>query len=356
MKVRMKFDILSKIGLKSVKDLVGVDIGTSSVKLCGLKNAKTGFNIEKIVKKSFDDDILSDGNIIDHMSLADELKRMFSENGIKNKNVACALSSYSVITKKVQIPFVEEEELESMVAMEVENVIPFPMKEIYYSYYVMGVDEEKQDMMNVQVVAAKREIVDGYIKVFHAAGLDLQILDVDIFALTNLIEQIYSPKEVSVLVADIGAWVSNIAILKGESLEFTREILMGGKYLTSQIEKLLKLSYKEAENKKVSNDSEVSYLFEDFIFNVSSEINKTINFYLATKPRESISRIYLTGGSSLLDGLDKRIAQDNNIEVEHVNPFLLVADDESKLAAYAEHREFMPVALYLSSRVMDVGL
>lgn len=348
-------DILSMIGLKSVSQLVGVDIGTNSIKICALRNTKTGFALENIGMRAYEDELLSDGNIIDARFVSQELRSLVADSKIKTKDVACALSSYTVITKRVSVPFLEEEELETSINVEVENVIPFPLKDIYYSYYVMGVDEEKEEMMNIQIVAAKKEIVDGCRKVFSMAGLNLQLLDVDIFCLTNLVEQVYDPADKSVIVIDIGASVTNIAIIKGPNIEFTREILMGGKHLTGQVEKAMKLSHKEAEKRKVADEGELSYLFEDFVFNVASEITKTINFYAATKPKETVGCIYLTGGSSGVRGLRERIMEDTGIMVEFIDPFRLLIDDEAKLKAYEDYRQFVAVALSLSTRVVDLG-
>lgn len=346
--------LISSFTARQITELVGIDIGTTSIKLCVLKNVKSFFVVQNVVSKTYEQDLLSDGHIIDINFLADELRNLFEENRIGSRNVACALSSYSVITKKITIPFLQEEELENTIAMEVENAIPFPMKDIYYSYYVMGVDPEKQNMMDVKIVAAKKEIVDAYIAAFNKADLTLQILDVDIFNVSNLVEQIYSPTEHSVVIVDIGASVTNIAILNGENIEFTREILMGGKYLTNLIQKSAKLTYKRAEEKKLSADSDITYLFEDFIFNIASEINKTVRFYLATKPKENIGKIYITGGSSLLLGLKEKIVEDTGIQVEVVNPFLSIQAGESGAEMYENLKEFMAVPLYLSTRVMDL--
>ena len=346
-------DMFGRIGLKAANELVGVDIGSTSIKICSLNKTKDGFQIKNLVKKSYERELLSDGNIIDYVFIGQELRKIVTENKIKSKTVACALSSYTIITKKVGMPFLEEEEFENTIRLEVEAVIPFPLKDIYYSYYVLGVDEEKEDIMNVQIVAAKKEIVDSFITAFNLAGLNLQILDVDIFGVTNVVEHIYNPKESSIVAVDIGASITNIAIMKGEDLEFTREILTGGKYLTNQIEKSTKLSLSEAEEKKISGDSDITYLFEDFIFNISSEIMKTINFYTATKPNDTIGKIYLTGGSSLLQGLKEKIEEDARVEVEYINPFLLLNLDENKLHAYKDYNAFMTIALYLSSRMMD---
>jgi type IV pilus assembly protein PilM len=218
----------------------------------------------------------------------------------------------------------------------------------------MGTDDAKETTMTVLIVAAKKEIVDAYMNVFKLAGLNLLILDVDVFAITNLIERIHGHQQFSVVAADMGASVTNIAILKGESIEFTREILIGGRYLTNEIAKMHQITHSEAEEKKLSADGEFQELFDDFIGNVSSEINKTVNFYIATKPRETVGKIYLTGGSSLVPGLKERIEKETGIGVEFLDPSTFLVHDDKSLAMDERDRLFVPVSLYLSSRVSDL--
>jgi type IV pilus assembly protein PilM len=351
----MPLDIIGKFGLRTIDELLGIDIGTTSIKICELKKTRTGFILQNVAKKTYENDLLNDGIIIDNTLVANELKSLIAANNFKSRDVACALSSYTVIIKRVTIPFMADEvALENTITMEVENVIPFPLRDIYFSYFVMGVDEEKPDMMKVQIVAAKKEIVDGFVQTLEMAGLRPQILDVDVFGLTNLVEQLYNPQDMSVVAVDLGAAVTNIAILRGEGVEFTREILMGGKYITNLIQNTTNLSYADAEEKKLTNDSSVSYLFEDFIFNISSEIKKTINFYLATRPNETLGKIYITGGSSLLPGLKERVYEETQMPIESINPFLILGEEESKIQAYDNLKEYMVVALYLSSRIGDL--
>jgi type IV pilus assembly protein PilM len=344
--------LLSKLSFGKSNQVLGVDIGTNSIKLCLLKKSKTGeFSLVKMANRSYEKDLLNDGNIIDPAFVAQELKALVSANRIPTKSAASALSSYSVITKRITMPFLEKEALESSIQIEVENIIPFPLKDIYFSYYIMGIDEEKEGMMNLLIVAAKKEIVDGYMATFDLAGLDLVVLDVDIFAVTNLIELIHQPKGYSVLVADVGASVTNIAIVKEINIEFTREILIGGKYVTSEIARSQNVSTKEAEDKKLGLENEVLPFLQDLASSVSSEISKTVNFYVATKPRETVGKIYLTGGSSRLPGLKDQVERETGISVDFLNPFLFVNKASIDDALYEGQETVMPVALFLSSRL-----
>ena len=344
-----------KLRLRQPRQVVGVDIGTTSIKACLLSRTKEGgFAFEGMASRTYDDDLLHDGNIIDPVFVSRELRHLLDVHSIRATAATSALSSYSVITKRVAMPFLEKEALEESVRLEVENIIPFPLKDIYYSYYIMGVDEEKEGMMNLLIVAAKKEIVEGYMRTFDLAGLRLSALDVDVFAITNLIEQIYRPKDYSVLAADIGASVTNIAIVKEMNIEFTREILIGGKYITAEIERQHKLDHGEAEEKKVSAHGDATEALRDFVSNISSEINKTVNFYVATKPRETVGKIYLTGGSALVAGLKEQIEKETAIGVEFLNPFLLLTNDGME-GPEAGQACFMPVAFYLSTRIDENG-
>jgi type IV pilus assembly protein PilM len=344
---------LERFGLRPCTELLGVDIGTTSIKICVLKRTKDGFHLQKYAKKSYDTELLRDGTIVDGARVGAELKRLLAEHGIGVKAAATALSSYTVITKRVTMPLLDEETLGKSIELEVESVIPYPLRDIYYNYYLMA-DDNKEAMMSLLIVAAKKEIVDAYMNVFRIAGLNLLIVDVDIFAVTNLIERIHGPQQFSVVAADVGASVTNIAILKNETIEFTREILIGGKYLTNEIAKTHHVSREEAEEKKRIADGDVRGLLDEFIGNVSSEMNKTVNFYVATKPRETVGKIYLTGGSSLIPGLKERIESDTGIEVAFLDPSMCLSRNGKDVMIGEDDQAFAPVALYLSSRVGDL--
>jgi len=348
-----KESFLERIGLKTVNELIGFDIGTSSIKACVLEKKKKGFNLKRIAKRDYDQDLLADGIIIDEFFLAEEIKRMIKLEDIRSKDAACALSSYATMMKKVSVPSVGADELPKVVSAEVESQIPLPSKDIFFSYHVVGPDPEKEGFIEVMVVAAKKEIVESYVNTFDRAGLNLRILDVDIINVTNIVAEVYEPQN-NVVVVDIGSSFTNIAIVKRSDIEFTREIALGGKYLTSQIERTLKIPFAEAEKKKISGDPEISYLFEDFIFNITAEVNKTINFFRSIKTSETLDKIYVTGGSSLLAGLKDKMKEETGLEVETINPFLMLGKNYGADKTLEDYMVFMPVALQLSARIKEL--
>lgn len=344
---------LDRIGITSRSRLLGVDIGTNSIKLCVLKQLKDGFVMEQLIETSYRDEILSDGYIIDPFYVGAELKRLVTENHVRVTNAAAAISSYSVISKYISLPALSEEEFEESAMAEIERVIPLPASEIYYSFSPVGFSQEREDLIDVFVVAVKRGIVDDYRKAFKLAGLNLEILDVDILAISNLVEEIYGPLDTAVMVMDIGSTVTNLAIVKDGRIQFSREILFGGNMLTRSIAKIMNISYEEAEDRKKRGDPEVSHLLEDFVFNVLSEVRKTINFYLSAKPNESLRTIYVTGGSALVQGLTEKISEETGVATELVDPFRLLLQNEN-LDRYAQLRYRSALAISLSSRIREL--
>lgn len=344
--------ILERIGLRTVNELIGFDIGTRSLKLCLLERKRRGLRLKRLAKKEASHELLNEGVIIDQDLLAEEIRRLLREEDIRCKDAACAVSSYVAMMKRVSIPEMEGDELVNAVRTEVEAQIPIPIDEIFYSFHVLGPDPEKAGFVKVLLVASRRETVEGYSATFSKAGLNLRILDVDIIDVVNLVEEIYSPSSY-VLIADIGSSFTRIAITKGSDLELTREIAIGGKYLTNQIEKTLKVGFDEAERLKVSADPEISYLFEDFVFNVVSELSKTLNFFRSVRTSENIEKIFLTGGSSLVPGLIERLSEETGLEVVPINPFLLLGEEYKPDRTVDEFMVFMPVAMGLSARVRE---
>lgn len=143
--------------------------------------------------------------------------------------------------------------------------------------------------------------------------------------------------------------MTNIAIVKGVNIEFTREILVGGKFIAGELARSQRPGPEGTEEKRPKSSDDAASALDDFVANISSEISRTVNFYVATKPRETVGKIYLTGGASLVPGLKGQIESDTGIGVEFLNPFLYL--DGDGVAGTEAHREFfMPVALSLSAR------
>ena len=155
---------------RRAKNLVGLDIGSSAVKLVELKEGKEGrFQLQKAGLESLSPEAIVDGAIMDSSLVVETIARLLSSTSVKNSNVAVAVSGHSVIVKKIQLPTMPEEELSESIRWEAEQYVPFDINDVYLDYVVLD-PGAVGETMSVLLVAAKREKVDDLKNVITQAG------------------------------------------------------------------------------------------------------------------------------------------------------------------------------------------
>ena len=337
---------------RRTKNLVGLDIGSSSVKAIELKPAGKGFRVSAIGVESVPPDSIVDGAIIDGGAVADAVRRLFANKRFKAKDVVASLSGNSVIVKKITLPAMTEAELSESIYWEAEQYIPFDIQDVNLDYEILdtGTGPDAQGTMEVLLVAAKKDKIADYSNVIAQAGKAPLIVDVDVFALQNAFEANYGfdPNAVVALL-NAGASAININILSGAQSVFTRDVSMGGNAFTEAVQKELNLPYESAEQLKKGQDVDGA-TYEDaravlraMTDNVLLEVEKTFDFFKATASSDRIDRIMLCGGASRIEGFADSLRERFATEVEAFDPFRQVEIDPKKLGI-ASPEEFAPVA------------
>ncbi len=337
---------------RRTKSLVGLDIGSSSVKAIELKPAGKGFRVSAIGVEAVPPDSIVDGAIIDGGAVADAVRRLFANKRFKAKDVVASLSGNSVIVKKITLPAMTEAELSESIYWEAEQYIPFDIQDVNLDYEIIdpGTGQDAQGTMEVLLVAAKKDKIADYSNVISQAGKTPVIVDVDVFALQNAFEANYGfdPNAV-VAILNAGASAININILSGSQSVFTRDVSMGGNAFTEAVQKELNLPYESAEQLKKGQDVDGA-TYEDahavlraMTDNVLLEVEKTFDFFKATAANDRIDRIMLSGGASRVEGFAESLRERFATEVEAFDPFRQVGLDAKKVGV-ASADDFAPVA------------
>ncbi len=310
------------------KNLVGLDIGSSTVKAVEMKPSKGEmWQLTTVGLEYLPPEAIVDGQIMDSTSVIDAIQRLFSEYRIKTQDVATAISGSSVIVKKIQLPSMSEQELAESIHWEAEQYIPFDIQEVNLDYQIL--EEGAGANMDILLVAAKKDKINDYMSVITQAGRNPVVMDIDVFALQNSFELSYGlePGRVVALV-NCGASQANINILKGGESIFTRDITtIGGNQFTDAIQKDLNVSFEQAENLKMGQGVEgqspeaVAPILSSVSETVLLEVQKTFDFFKATTSEDRIDRVVLSGGSSRIPGLVDSMAERFDCRVEVSNPF-----------------------------------
>ena len=313
------------------KPVIGLDIGSSAIKLVEAEKKRSGWVVRSFTSLTLPEDAIVDGEIVNHVAVVEAIKSILKESATRSKLVSTSVAGSSVIIKHISIPKTAPKEMEDQVYWEAEQYIPFDMKEISLDFEV--VQEDMGDgKMDILLVAAKKDFIEKRLAAVRECGLNPQVLDVDVLALANVFWENYemTPDNAAILV-DVGASLTKINIVSHNTTIFTRDVAVGGKNLTQEIQNKLGISFQEAEVLKIDACStgqipeEVLPLVNAISENISLEIRRSLDFYAASPVQLPVTAVYLCGGGSRIPGLSNMLAEILGLPIEYLNPFAKVA-------------------------------
>ena len=345
------------------KGIVGLDIGSSSIKLVELKEKKAGeLHLQRVGIEPLSPEAIVDGSIMDSSLVVDAVTRLVEETGVKSTQFATSLSGHSVIIKKIQMPRMPESEIADSIQWEAEQYIPFDINDVRLDYMLLADEGEERESMEVLLVAVKRDKVNDYVSVVSQAGMNPVIVDVDAFAVQNAYEVNHDvdPQQIVALV-NMGAGVTTINILSRGTTVFWRDMSIGGNQFTEALQREYSLSFDQAERLKRGEQvqgcslAESRAVLEAVATELAAEIQKTFDFFGATSADERVTRLILSGGCAQTPNL-REILQDRfNVPTEVMNPLRRIQYNENDFdgAWLQSVAPMLAVAVGLATRKVD---
>jgi len=310
------------------KNQVGIDIGTSSVKLVNLTRPnKESFILEFCDQAELPRDSIVDGTILAKIPVSEAIERICKKYPAKVSKVATSVSGSSVIVKRISLPVVNEKELANSIQWEAEQYIPFDLSDVNLDYQVIGKTPDGKGL-DIILVAAKKDKISDYANVISLAGRKPVLVDVDAFAIHNAFRFNYpSSSDETIVLLNIGSSQMNVSIVKGEDFLYTRDIALGGDSYTESLQKKLRISYEEAEKLKKESVEEgeqqekIEASIKEISDKLSMEIEKTIDFFRTTTESHQVNSLYLCGAACQTHGLQEHLAGDLKLPVNILDPF-----------------------------------
>jgi type IV pilus assembly protein PilM len=344
------------------RELIGLDIGSSSIKLAHIKQAGAEYRLKKFGAFPLPPDAIVDGAIMDHASVIEAIKTALQDLKIREKEVAASVSGHSVIIKKVVLPTATPEDLEESIQWEVEQYIPFDIKDVRIDFQVIGPLRDDPAKMEVLLVAVKSDLVNDYMSVIKDAGLTPAVMDIDSIAAGNAFELCHPVSDDQVpMVLNIGASFMNVNIVHAGVPLFTRDVPMGGGVYTAEIQKQLAVSFEAAEELKTGRKDpgdrapKLAEIMKTVSNILATEAQRSYNFYSATYPDRLVTKVYLTGGAARSACLRESLAEKIGVEVEIFDPVLglSVEDRAGDPDALARHNTAATVSVGLALRNLE---
>lgn len=293
------FDFTKKSQNKS-KKRVGLDLGTSAVKLIEVENIGEKPALTKIGIRALPDP--------SRETLKESIGSLIEELKLSSKEVNISVTGPSTIVRFVSMPKMRDDELKGAIRFEAEKYIPFSLDDCIIDYQVLK-KNEKENKFDMLLVAVKKETIMEKIGIIEGVGLDVGLVDVDTFAVTNSFLKNFSnredPNKAAALV-NIGASITNVSIVKGQIPCFSRDVAIGGNDFTAAISKGMNIDRAAAESLKVSAQDkakDVTVFTKSVLNNLLDEIKLSFSYY-ENQSGSGIEDIYISGGSSMLSGLE----------------------------------------------------
>ncbi|GAB4276171.1 MAG: type IV pilus assembly protein PilM [Candidatus Rifleibacteriota bacterium] len=317
---------------------VGIDIGTSAVKLVQLKKTPSGPELINYGIMPLPSEAMVEGSVGDPQQVSAVIKELLKSRKIKPERSFASISGQNVIMRFTKLPIMSPEELEQTVRIEAEQYVPYAIDEVSITHAVLNTvdeDDEGGGKYSILLVVAQKDLVNSYTDVLKAAGITPEIIDVDTIAAINALENSYMQTASSqeggevVAIIDAGARTTNISVLKAGILMFTRNIPIAGNNITEMIKEVMKQEFDQAESIKIeeaevgmgdTGANEISEVVKTTVEELASEIRRSFDYFKAQSREPLIHRIILSGGSSNLRNFNTYLSNELGVDVYMGNP------------------------------------
>ncbi len=315
---------------KKAVPVVGFDISSTSVKLLELSKSGDRYRVESYAVASLPPNAVVEKNINEVEGVSEAVRKALDLSKARVKNAAVAVAGSAVITKIIQMDAnLNDDQMESQIALEADQYIPYPLDEVAIDFEVQGETEGDPEQADVLLAACRRENVDLRVDALDMADVTAKIVDVEAYAMERafemVIEQIDHDEQTTVAIVDIGATMTTLSVLTGGKTVYTREQLFGGKQLTEEIQRRYGLSADEAGLAKKQGGLPDDYepeVLEPFKDAVVQQVTRSLQFFFSSSQYNDVDHIVLAGGVASMTGLVDLVQDKLGTPTTVANPFV----------------------------------
>lgn len=338
--------IFSGLARKSQDTFVGIDIGSSYIKVAQLKKHKGRILLDTygaVALGPYDGEEGVSGQLtnLENSKLTEALQNLLEQANVTARSAIISVSSSTSLIFILKLPKISERELSGVIQNEARKYIPVPLSEISLDWWMIpeqaSYTEEnegvnKKSDIDILVAAVRNEVVHRYNSIAQELGKFSQTqFEIETFsAIRGSFKHELSP----VMLLDFGASGIRLSVVEHGVVRKFRAINRGSAYLSSSLQKSFELNFTEAEKLKrevgLQREHENQEAFNsintgmNYIF---SEIQNVI-FDFEKDYKKPISKIILTGGGSLLPRFKEHVESRFNITTVFADPFSKAASPE----------------------------
>lgn len=302
---------------------VGLDIGTSSIKLVEVERHKA-IKVTRFATIPLPGGALKDGMVTDGPQVGEKIKELFQLAKGRSKRAVVAIAGQTVIVRHIKMPCLTREELANAIRWEAERYIPFSIDEVSLDFQVIEEDAQSNEM-EVMLVCAHQDLIQSHLRALDAAGVQPLAMEIQPFALMRGLGLAGADPEGNVALLDIGAGTSDLTIVRNAIPRFTRVIPVAGESMTHQLASQLNLEVAAAERAKIEFgdalfdfgqadaaefETRVNDALQASLKELASEVRRSLDYYRLQQRGEEVKVLIISGGGSKLKNLKLFLRQE----------------------------------------------
>jgi len=336
---------------------VGIDIEQSSIVGVQLRGGRDGTTLAAAAVRALPDGLVFEGEVVDQESLAAELKTFWKENEFSGRRFSIGIANQKIVVRTMEFPVIDPKELRAAVEFQAQEAIPIPLNEAILDFQVLSTttDAEGGGRQKILIVAAQRDMLEQYLGVARRAGLTIDGVDLQAFALLRamapplaFLDQGAPQAGGASALINIGVGVTNLAVAVGDTPLFTRvvnigceslvETLMANRGLSHQEADLLRLtvglsgSAPPAADLETTTVAEVHDVLDAACEAFSDEVRRSIDYYHSLEHEAPITNLLISGEGALTRNICDYLATTLHLPVALGNPLQHIVENKSKYA------------------------
>ena len=329
----------------------GLDIGSGIVKLVVIDHSKSTPEIVQVATSPLVPDAIVEGEVMDPVLVAETVRSIIANAGLKRKDVVAAVGGHDVIVKKIPMDRMSQNDAREVIRWEAEQHVPFDMENVQLDFQILDPQRDSPQMA-VLLVAAKRELIENRVSLLTDAGLNPVTIDVEAFALNNAFEHNYPDvRQGMVALINIGHETTNVNLIADGAPVLVRDIPFGTRRLRESLQRERGITADQAEDvlQGRSDPAMLRALVQDRVEEIAVGVERAAQFIVAQSGGEGVRRAYLSGGGASINGMVDGIGARLGVPAEIANPL-------QRVGVRPEVMEAVPMEQLAPMLMLPIGL
>lgn len=322
---------------------VGLDIGTSAVRAAVVQTGKGKPSLKRFGQVALPPGTVVGGEVVDETVMKDALAQLWKTAKLPKKRVVVGLANQRVIVRRIDLPYMDEDELRDSLAFQAQEYIPIPIEEASLDFIPLEefTTPNGEAMMSILVVAAQKSMTQDILRIIGSIGAKVMAVDLQAFALVRAaFSRDVDPEAGAIALVDIGGNVTQVTIVRGGTVRFLRILPMGGDDFTNALSSELGVSTEQADQLKRrvgvaiegdaseqgdGGEAKARAVLTRQANQLIDEVRGSIDYYSSQATDSDVQTLYIAGNGARLPHLANRLGRTLALQIAPVK--LLDADD-----------------------------